>query len=263
VPPGARPFLIYAHRGAPAELPENTMVSFRRALELGADALELDVHTTRDGAIVVSHDPDAMRMGGVAARWQELDLAEAQRIDLGRGFLAPDGLRPFAGRGISVPTFEEVLVELPGVRLNVDLKQDRPSMVAPVLALLRRLRAEERVTLASFRARTMLEVRRRGYGGETALSQAEVATLLACPRRAWRALPFSGSAAQIPVAVGPLRLDRPGFVAKCHELGMRVDYWTINDPAQARALLDAGADGIMTDDPARMIPALRGTAAAT
>lgn len=237
------------------------MVSFRRAMELGADALELDVHTTRCGAIVVSHDPDAMRMGGVAARWQDVDLAEAQRIDLGRGYLAPDGARPFSGRSICIPTFEEVLVEFPGVRLNVDLKQERPSMVAPVLALLRRLRAEERVTLASFRARTMLEVRRRGYGGDTALSQAEVAALLACPRRAWRALPFSGSAAQIPVAVGPLRLDRAGFIAKCHELGMRVDFWTINDPAKARALIALGADGIMTDDPARMIPALRGGSA--
>ncbi len=251
-------FAIYAHRGAPAEFPENTMVSFRRAVELGADALELDVHTTRDGKVVVSHDPDAMRMGGVATRWRDVDLAEAQRIDLGRGFLDPQGARPFAGRGIGLPTFEEVLVEFPHMRLNVDIKQEKPSMVAPVLELLRRLRAEERVTLASFRTRTMLEVRRRGYGGDTALAQKEVVALLACPQRAWRALPFTGRAVQIPVAVGRLRLDRPAFLAKCHALGLRVDYWTINDPAAARELISRGADGIMTDDPARMIAELRG-----
>jgi glycerophosphoryl diester phosphodiesterase len=251
-------FAIYAHRGAPAECPENTMVSFRRAMELGADALELDVHTTRDGAVVVSHDPDAMRMGGVAARWRELDLAEAQRIDLGGGFRAADGARPFAGRGISIPTFEEVLVEFPGVRLNVDLKQHVPSMVAPVLELLRRLRAEERVTLASFRTRTMLEVRRRGYGGDTALAQKEVGALLACPARLWRALPLTGRAVQVPVAAGRLRFDRAGFIAKCHALGLRVDFWTIDDPAHARQLIALGADGIMTDDPARMIAGLRG-----
>jgi glycerophosphoryl diester phosphodiesterase len=251
-------FSIYAHRGAPAEFPENTMVSFRRAVELGADALELDVHTTRCGTVVVSHDPDAQRMAGVGARWTEMDLAEAQGLDLGQGFLDPDGKRPFAGKKIGVPTFEEVLVEFPHMRLNVDIKQDRPAMVPSILALLRKLRAEERVTLASFRARTMLEVRRRGYGGDTALAQAEVAALLACPRRAWRALPFTGRAVQIPVAVRRLRLDRPSFIAKCHELGMRVDYWTINDPAQARALIASGADGIMTDDPALMIRELRG-----
>jgi glycerophosphoryl diester phosphodiesterase len=255
-------FAIYAHRGAPAEFPENTMVSFRRAVELGADALELDVHTTRDGEVVVSHDPDAMRMGGVPARWLELDLAEARRIDLGGGYRDAAGERPFAGRGICVPTFEEVLVEFPRTRLNVDLKQARPPLVAPVLELLRRLRAEERVTLASFRTRTMLEVRRRGYGGDTALAQKEVALLLACPRRAWRALPLTGRAVQVPVSAGRLRLDRPAFIAKCHELGMRVDYWTIDDPAVARELIARGADGIMTDDPARMIAALRGPAAA-
>jgi glycerophosphoryl diester phosphodiesterase len=254
------PVAIYAHRGAPAECPENTMVSFRRALEIGVDALELDVHTTRDGVIVVSHDPDAARMGGVAARWRDLDLAEAQRIDLGKGYLAADGSRPFAGRGVVIPTFEELLVEFPGVRLNVDLKQETPSIVEPVLALLRRLRAEDRVTLASFSARTMVAVRRRGYGGETGLAQAEVAALLASPRRLWRALPFTGTAAQLPVAVGPIRLDGAGFIAKCHDLGLRVDYWTIDDPVVARELIARGADGIMTDDPARLVAGLRAPA---
>lgn len=234
------------------------MVSFRRALELGADALELDVHATRDGVVVVSHDPDAQRMAGVPARWSELDLAEARRLDLGYGYLAADGARPFVGRGIGIPTFEEVLVELPGVRLNVDLKQWQPPIVERVLELLRRLRAEDRVTLASFRTRTMLEVRRRGYGGATALAQAEVAALLATPGPLWRRLPWRATAAQLPVVAGPLRLDRAPFIARCHALGLRVDYWTIDDPAVARALVARGADGIMTDDPARLVPGLRG-----
>lgn len=254
-----KPFLIYAHRGAPAEFPENTMASFRRAMELGADALELDVHCTRDGAIVVSHDPDAQRMGGVAARWCELDLAQARRIDLGGGYVGQGGERPFTGRGMCVPTFEEVLVEFPDVKINVDIKQRSPSMVPRMLELLRRMRAEERVTLASFSARTMLEVRRRGYGGDTALAQAEVGALLACPRRVWRALPLTGRAVQVPVAAGRLRFDRPGFLEKCRALNLRVDFWTINDPAEAQRLIALGADGIMTDDPARLIPALRGT----
>jgi glycerophosphoryl diester phosphodiesterase len=254
-------FSIYAHRGAPAECPENTMVSFQRAVELGVDALELDVHATRDGVVVVSHDPDAARMGAVPTRWRDVDFADARRIDLGHGYLAADGSRPFRDRGVAIPSFEEVLVEFPRLRLNVDLKQHTPSIVPAVLALLRRLRAEERVTLASFRARTMLEVRRRGYGGATALAQAEVAALLASPRRLWRTLPLTGSAAQLPVAVGPLRLDSAALIAKCHALGMRVDYWTIDDPVQAQELIWRGADGIMTDDPARMMRGLRPDAA--
>jgi hypothetical protein len=91
-------FRLYAHRGCPAELPENTLPGFQRAIDLGVDALELDVHLTRDGHPLVSHDPDATRMGGRAVAWSDLDLRDAQAIDLGRGFVAADGARPFVGR---------------------------------------------------------------------------------------------------------------------------------------------------------------------
>jgi glycerophosphoryl diester phosphodiesterase len=129
-------------------------------------------------------------------------------------------------------------------------------MVRPLLALLRRCKAEERVTLASFQTRTLVDIRRRGYGGETALGQPEVLGLLAIPAGVIERMPFVGNAVQVPVAAGPIRLDRPAFVDKCHRLGMRVDYWTINDPAEARRLVALGADGVMTDDPARLAPAL-------
>jgi glycerophosphoryl diester phosphodiesterase len=251
-------FRLYAHRGASAELPENTLPAFRRALEIpGVDALEMDVHLTRDGHAIVSHDDCAERMGGVNAFWRDLDLAEARRIDLGHGFLAPDGGRPHLGKGFHAPTFEEVLVELPAVRINVDIKQARPPMVSPLLRLIRRLKAEDRVTLASFQMRTLLAVRQRGYGGETALAQNEVALLCALPRRVIEALPFVGDAAQVPTHVGPLRLDRRWFIDKAHALGMRVDFRTINDPAEAKRLIALGADGIMTDHPFVMAPALR------
>jgi glycerophosphoryl diester phosphodiesterase len=248
------PLRLYAHRGAAAECPENTLPSFRRALEIGVDALETDVHMTRDGVPVVSHDPTAERLGGVRVAWRDLDLADAKKIDLGWGFVARDGSRPFAGTGVHIPTLEELIVELPGVPLNVDLKQAEPPMVKPVLALLRRLRAEDRVTLASFRWRTLVDVRRRGYDGDTSLSQAEVAALVGAPRHTFRNLPFVGVAAQIPVKVGPLRLATRRFIDKCHAVGLRVDFWTINDPAEAEQLLALGADGIMTDDPAAIAP---------
>jgi len=250
-------FRLYAHRGASAELPENTLPSFRRALDHGADALEMDVHLTRDGHPLISHDPTAERMGGVRAAWRELDLAEAQAIDVGAGFVAAGGDRPHRGAGFRPPTLEQVLVELPGVRLNVDVKQHRPPMVRPLLRLIRRLKAEDRVTLASFRTRTLIAIRQRGYGGETALAQAEVGALLALPVAVIESLPFVGDAAQVPVKAGPVVLGRTGFVDKCHRLGMRVDFWTVNQPADARRLIELGADGIMTDDPGRMAPALR------
>lgn len=249
-----RSLRLYAHRGASAEAPENTLPSFRRALEIGVDALELDVHMTRDGHPVVSHDPTAERMANLRVAWKDVDLEEAKRFDLGWGFALPDGSRPFAGKGVRVSTFEELLVELPGVVLNVDIKQPSPSMVAPMLALLRRHRAEERVVLASFHLRTLLAVRRGGYAGPTALSQPEVAAVLGTPRAVLARTPWLGTCAQIPVKAGPITLATPRFLAKLHELGMRVDFWTINDPAEARRLLALGADGIMTDDPRAIAP---------
>jgi len=247
---------LYAHRGAAAELPENTLPAFRRALELGVDALEMDVHMTSDGHLVVSHDPTGARMAGVAAAIRDTTLARVREWDAGARFVGPGG-ESFAGRGFRMPTFEEVLVELPGVPINVDLKQWKPPIVDPVLRLLHRLHGAERTTLASFRLRTLLAVRARGYPGVTALAQPEVAALVFAPRRLFGALPMTGAAAQLPLRVGPLRLDTRRMIDRCHRLGLRVDYWTVNDPGEAERLLDLGADGIMTDDPAAIVPVFR------
>jgi glycerophosphoryl diester phosphodiesterase len=246
---------LYAHRGASAEAPENTMPSFRRALEIeGVDALELDVHMTRDGHPVVSHDPTAERMAGKHVAWKDIDLAEARSFDMGWGFQAPDGSRPFAGQGVRIPTFEEVLAELPAVALNVDIKQYWPPMVRQMVSLVRQHDAEERVVLASFQYTTLLAVRALRYAGDTSLAQPEVVAVLAAPRIALAHAPLFGTCAQVPVRAGPVTLASRRFLDRCHDLGIRVDFWTINDPAEALRLLELGADGIMTDDPETIAP---------
>ncbi len=256
-----QPLRLYAHRGASAERPENTMAAFERAVEVGVHGLEMDVHLTRDGHLIVVHDDTARRMTAVDAPWSILDLADVRRLDAGWGFVAPDGTRPFAGRGIGIPTLEEVLDAFPGMRLNVDIKRgERATEVA--LELVRRKKAEDRVTIASFHLGTLVAVRRRGYGGETGLSRCEIASLLSIPALLWRQLPFTGTAAQVPVSQGAIRFDRAPFIAKCHSLGLRVDYWTIDDPPTAERLLALGADGIMTNDPAALRPLFVSAAAA-
>jgi glycerophosphoryl diester phosphodiesterase len=228
---------IYAHRGASAELPENTMAAFRRAIELGVDALELDIHATRDGVLVVAHDPDGRRTAGVAARIDELTFDQTQRWDL--------------GGGERLPRFEEVVTEFSRVVLNVDLKHD---VADATVALLRRLHAEERVCLASFQRRTMRRVRALGYRGPTALSRAEALGALAVPA-VFRRGPFRTRShrAQLPAS-----LARPWVIARMKALGLAVDFWVIDDPDVARRVVALGADGIMTNDPRRIVPALRG-----
>jgi glycerophosphoryl diester phosphodiesterase len=245
--------LLYAHRGAPLELPENTVEGFRRGLELGAGAIETDVHLTADEQVVVSHDPDGARLAGVPAAIKDCTLAEVQRWDLGARFLSRGGQR-LAGLGFRVPTLEQVLAEFPRTPFNVDLKQHTPAMVDAILALLRRLGAEDRVLLASFSGWVLGELRRRGYPGRLGLGRRQIAAVALLPTALLAGRFRRHDAAQIPTHVGPYRLDRANVIARCHALGLRVDYWTINDPEQARALWRLGADGVMTDDVAAIAP---------
>jgi len=224
---------IYAHRGASREFPENTMRAFRRALELGADALETDVHVTLDGVLVASHDPDGARIFGKPSRIADSPWAEV--------------------RSWGIPSLEEVVTGFSSMPINVDLKIDAAALA---VALLRKLGAEEQVTLASFQSSTLRKVRALGYRGPTGLGRSEVARLLSLPAAAQRGpLAPPGRAAQLP-----LSLAKPWVVRRCHALGLRVDYWTVNEPALATSLVAMGVDGIMTDDPAAIVPAVRGVA---
>lgn len=246
--------LVWAHRGAPAERPENTLPSFRRALELGADALETDVHLSADGHVVVSHDPDGRRTAGVDQAIRATPLRELQSWDAGRAFVDARGARPFTGQGYRIPTLEELLVELPPVRLNVDLKSEEPALAERFIALARRHGAEDRLIAASFSSRTLRRLRALGWRGESSLARGEFLLAWLLPR------PFArprGTRAQIPTHFGPWPLATRRTVDKLHELGLSVDYWTINEPERARALVELGADGVMTDDPARIVPAVR------
>jgi glycerophosphoryl diester phosphodiesterase len=253
--------LLYAHRGAAAELPENTLPAFKRAHEVGADAIETDAHLTRDGHIVLSHDSTGARMAATPRPIVQATLDEVRAWDAGAGFVGPGGER-FAKRGFRVPTLEEALVEFPGVRFNVDAKSRHPEMVPRIVELVHRLRAEDRTLLASFHTSTLRAVRRLGYRGRTGLAQGEVLRLLTMPTRALRLFPLRGAAAQIPYRAYGIDLGTRAVVDKCHALGLEVHYWTVNDALLAERLLANGADAVMTDDPAAIAPVFRARAAA-
>lgn len=254
-----RPVLryLYGHRGASAEVPENTLASFRRALEVGAGAIELDVHVTGDGHVVVSHDPSGGRMAARPAPIATSAIEEVRGWDVGWGFLDEAGRRPWLGRGLRVPTLEEVLAELPGVRINVDVKPPSRAAATAVVDVVRRRRAQDRVLLTSFDDGVVRAIRAARYEGPTGLSRGEVRTLVLAPWLAGPLLSTRGRAVQIPVRSGRIALDGERQVARWHRLGLRVDYWVIDEPAEARRLLDLGADGIVTNDPRRLAPLFR------
>lgn len=252
--------LLYAHRGASLELPENTLEAFRLALDLGANAIETDAHLSRDGRVVLSHDPSGMRMAGVARAIRACTLAEIREWNVGtRHPRAP------AGAVFRMPTLDETLAAFPHTFFNVDAKQESPDMIPALLRAIRGAKATDRVRIASFSARNLRRARQLGYEGPTGLAPSEVARLMLAPLPIAKRMRIGGDAAQVPERVGGPRLlgMEPGFVFasqsaidRLHVLGMRVDFWTIDDPAKARHLLALGADGIMTDDIRTMASAL-------
>ena len=241
---------LYGHRGAPAHLPENTLAAFEKALADGANALELDVHPTADGHFVVAHDADGQRMAGVSERINESLLDQVRKWNVAAG----------AGSNLghhSIPTLSETLDAFPDVPMSIDLKPDDPGAVAPLLDVVTRHGAEDRVTLASFSTRVVKEIRRLGYPGRTTLSKSEVALLRFLPGAIARRF-VAGNAAHIPVTHSGIRLDGRAFITRCRSLGLRVEYWVVDDPNEARRLLDLGATGIMSDDPALIAPVFAG-----
>lgn len=237
------------------------MPAFRRALELGADALEIDCHMTRDGVVVVSHDDTGLRMAKVDKEIRNESLASVRDWDVSLGFaaFAPKAAPLPQGERYRIPELAEVLADLPDdVFLNLDAKQEEPDMIPALLRVIRGAGATHRVRLASFSDANLRKIRRLGYEGETSLGPQEIALVRTLPESLLRAFKMKGKRAQIPRKQGPISLDTQAFIAKCHALGIGVDYWTINEPDEAIELGKRGADGIVTDDPRSIIPAVRG-----
>jgi glycerophosphoryl diester phosphodiesterase len=248
--------LVYAHRGASFELPENTIESFALALSLGVDALETDAHMTRDGRIVLSHDPSGLRMAGIPRAIADATLAEVRSWDVAARFTPRrDGAyRP--GVAYRMPMLEEALEAFPRTTFNVDAKQTVPDMIPALLRSIRRAGAEDRVRIASFSAANLARVRRLGYAGETGLAPSEIARAMFVPRPALRWYRVAGHAAQVPRRAYGVTFASQAAIDRLHVIGLRVDFWTVDDPAEAKRLFGMGADGVMTDDPRGMIEGL-------
>lgn len=252
---GAKPRL-FGHRGAAGVAPENTLPSFRRGHADGVDVLELDVHATRDGEVVVLHDPTLERTTDGAGPVAALTFAELARLDAGHRF-SPDGGRtfPFRGQGIRVPRLAELVREFPDVPLNIEIKPEGADIVAAVVAMVRAARA--RIVLAAEHDTIMQAIRSAAPEVPTSCATGEVAAFIGALQAGEPpALPAGAVALQIPPSFGDVTLVTRESVAAAHGLGAEIHVWTINEPAEARRLLALGCDGIMTDVPHLVRPAI-------
>jgi len=225
-----------AHRGGGGPL-ENTLAQFAQAVELGFRHLETDLHVTHDGTLVIAHDPDLTRIADDPRRIADLTRAELAAVRV-------------AGRE-PVPTFVELVDAFPSARLTVDLKTD--TAVAPMVRLLEhRPELLDRICIGSFASARVQALRDR-FGARvlTTATPREILRLLLAVRFRRRPPRIGAGCIAIPerypdagrgVAVGDARM-----LEVAGELELAVHVWTVNDPARMRALVDAGASGIVTD----------------
>ena len=181
--------LNIAHRGGAAVRPENTLLAFRNALTLGAEALEGDLQATRDGVVVVSHDAKVDRTTNGRGYIKEMTFEELRGLDAGYRFTRDGGItHPYRGEGLQVPTLEEVFSDpvLARTPMILEIKQQEPVIVDKVLELIQAYEMEDRLVFGSFQQICLEEVRagaaKRGMNVLTSLAAEEVVTFFLTPR---------------------------------------------------------------------------------
>ncbi len=226
------------------------MPSFALALALGADMLEFDVHASRDGVIVVIHDPTLERTTDGFGAVREHSWHELQTLDAGCHF-TPDGRAyPYRGHGVRLTTLEKVLQAFPLARCNIEVKQEEPSIVEEVVRIITELDAQHRVLLAAEHDSIMHHIRRHAGEIVTSFATGEVADFIGRVRAGnFEDYRPAGKALQIPPHFGDVALITAQSVERAHRCGLEVHAWTINDRSDMEALLALGVDGIMSDLP--------------
>ena len=225
--PDERPISIHAHRGVTTEAPENTLAAAREAIAAGADYLETDVQLSRDDVLVVVHDSDFSRLGGVAKKVWDLTYDEIRAIPLGGG-------HEFT------PTFEALLAETKGrIKLNIELKyygDHQPGLARKVVEALRRQGMLDQAVIQCLEYEPLLEVRRLA-------PEVPIGYLLSFNARKPSRLKVNF------LSVEQNRLDRR-FLLQAHRSGQQVYAWTVNSSEDMQRLFDLGVDGLITDQSA-------------
>lgn len=237
--------LVIAHRGGAKLWPEETLLAFQKAAELGVDVLELDVHGTKDGAIVCMHDEDVDRTTDGTGKIKDKTLAELLALDAGAKFTTDEGATfPWRGKGLKVPTLGEILAAFPDKPFSVEIKQARPSIVDAVVAAIDAAGAADRVVVASFDDDTIAAVRKARPGIATSFAGGEIVKFSLLSEDALDGYVPPSKLLQVPIG-----LATEEKVRLARKLGVKMHIWTIDDREDMERLWALGVDGIMTDDP--------------
>ena len=249
---------VIAHAGGKGIWPDNTLFAMERATELGVDVLEMDVHATEDGVIVLRHDETVDATTNGTGLIREMSFSELGKLDAAYNWTPNEEIDyPYRGQDIGVPSLEELFVALPTMRMDIEIKQLEPSIAEPLCDLIQAYNMEANVLVASFHPHSILEFRKACPNVATSAVEPEVRYFYALntillgniyqPRL---------EAFQVPEYAGDIQVVRSRFVDGAHKHNVAVYVWTVNEPLDMEYFVGLGVDGIITDRPDLLLEVL-------
>lgn len=267
-----RKVIAFAHQGGSFEGPSSTIAAIGHALGVGANAIELDVHATKDRHVVVCHDETVDRTTNHHGEIANLTLAELREMDNAYWWIDGDVVSPGhdeseyllrgrapALRGYGIATLEEVSVSFPGVLFNLDIKRTDPDVEGYEELLANELRRLERlssVMVASFHDDAIQRFRTFAPDVATSAATNESAAFYFSHLEGSPVVP-PASAFQLPATYGDIEVVTESFIAAAHQADIAVHVWTINDVEEMARLVDLGVDGLVSDRPTPLAALLR------
>lgn len=253
--------LVIAHQGGDGIWPGDTMFAFEKAVETGADVLEMDAHITKDGHIVLMHDEEVDRTTDGTGLIEDMTLDELKRLDAAYQWSNDDDKTfPYRGQGIQIPTLDELFQKFPQMRYVIEIKLTENPIAQPLCDLIRRHNMHERVMVASFHDEAMQHFRETCPEIATSASRGEVTKFVILGK-----LFLSGFVAPEYESIQPpydpeesmnIPIMTKRFIREAHAKNIAVEPWTVDDPELMKQYIEWGVDGIITDRPDLMIELL-------
>lgn len=250
--------LVIAHQGGDGVWPGETMLAYQNSVDLGADVLEMDIHITKDGELILMHDETVDRTTDGTGEIESMTLEELKKLDAAYDWSPDEGQTfPYRGQGIQIATLEEVFQAFPDKHMTIEIKKTNTSMAKPFCDLIRKSNMQDKVLVASFHDDRLKEFRAECPEVATSSAKNET-TVFVLLTKAYLGGLYSPKfySLQVPEVSGGITVMTPAFVRAAHARNLAVEPWTINDTETMRKLIDWGVDGIITDRPDIMMEVL-------
>ena len=243
--------LVIAHQGGDGIWPGETLFAYQNAVDLGVDVLEMDIHITADGVLILMHDETVDRTTDGTGEIESMTLEELKKLDAAYDWSPDEGKTfPYRGQGLTITTLEEIFKAFPDMHMTIEIKKTNASMAKPFCDLIREYAMQDKVLAASFHDERLKEFRAECPEVATSSAKNETTAFVLLTKAylgGFYSPPFHSL--QVPEESGGITVMTPAFVRAAHERNLAVEPWTINDEETMHRLIEWGVDGLITDRP--------------